>query len=68
MAGKGQQDGYAKGGQTRGGRVSPTPIGARPSSLCPLRKKAKKQGDRNEEEEEEEGWDEEPAMDCDEEP
>ena len=35
--------------------------------MCPLRKKAKKQGDRNEEEEEE-GWDEEPAMDCDEEP
>ena len=33
--------------------------------MCPLRKKAKNR-DRNEEEEE--GWDEEPAMDCDEEP
>ena len=65
MAGKGQQEGYAKGGQTRGGRVAPTPIGARPRSLCPLRKKAKKEQDGQDEEE---YWDEEPAMDCDEEP
>ena len=38
MAGKGQQEGYANGGQTRGGRVAPTPIGARPSGSSPLRK------------------------------
>ena len=33
--------------------------------MCPLRKKAKKEEDGKEEEED---WDEEPAMDCDEEP
>ena len=73
MEGKGKQDRSFWGGQTRGGRVASTPIGARPGGSsagapAPTWKCRKVEKKAKNEEKEEEDLDEEPEEDCDEDP